>query len=105
STGVGGVWEKDIGLPVKKSGSLNVGEIFSQKLSSTATFTQSFSTLWKTNDFDDSLSNFAAGLTTSINKRLELKFEFLDSYKNKPPTPAIKKNDTVLVMTFLVKFQ
>jgi putative salt-induced outer membrane protein YdiY len=102
--GAGGIWEKNPGINVRKSGILSAGERFSQKVSSTASITQSIATLWKTNDFGDSLTNFAAGLTTSINSRLELKLEFLDSYKNKPPRAGIKKNDTAFVTTFVVKF-
>jgi len=104
SGGAGGIWEKNTGIKVKKSGSLNAGEEFSQQISSTSKITQSIGALWKTNDFSDSLTNFSAGLTTSINKKLELKLEFLDSYKNRPPNPAIKKNDTAFVVTFLVKY-
>ena len=37
-------------------------------------------------------------------KRLELKVEFLDSYKRKPPNISIKKNDTAFVTTFAMKF-
>ncbi len=104
SGGAGGVWEKNSGLSVKSSGSVSVGESLSRKLSSTATITQSVGTLWKTNDFGDSLTNFAIGLTSSLTSRLELKVEFLDSYKNKPPNAAIKKNDTAFVTAFVVKF-
>jgi putative salt-induced outer membrane protein len=104
SAGAGGIWEKNIGLPLSKSGSVNAGQTFAQKLSSTATFTQSIATLWKTNDFSDYLSNASVGLTTSIVRKLELKLEFLDSYKNRPATVGIKKNDTAFVTSFVVKF-
>jgi putative salt-induced outer membrane protein len=104
SGGAGGIWEKNGGIAVKKSGSLNAGEDFSQKISSTAKFTQSISALWKTNDTSDSLTNFSLGLTTSISKRLELKVEFLDSFKNRPPNPTIKKNDTAFVVAFVLKY-
>jgi putative salt-induced outer membrane protein YdiY len=102
--GAGGVWEKNPLIDVKKSGSVTVGDRFSYELSSTSAVTQSIATLWKTNDFSDSLTNFAVGLTTSINNRLEVKIEFLDSYKNKPPRAGIEKNDTAFVTTFVVKF-
>lgn len=104
SGGLGGYFEKNTGLPVKKSGSVNAGQNFSHKLSSTATFTQSISTLWKTNDFGDSLTNFSVGVTTTLYRKLELKVEFLDSYKTKPPNPSIKKNDTAFLTTFLLKY-
>ena len=102
--GAGGLLERNPGKAVSKSGSVTTGENLQQKLSSTATFTESVATLWKTNDFADSLTNFSAGLTTSILRKLDIKFEFIDSYKNKPPTVLVKKNDTAFVTTLVVKF-
>lgn len=102
--GVGGVWEKNVDAAVRAAGSLNTGERFSHKVSSSVALTQSLNTLWKMNDFGDSLSNFAAGLTTTINKRLDIKMEFLDSLKNKPLRIGIKKNDTAFVTSLVVKF-
>jgi len=102
--GAGGVLEKNPGIVSKKSGSVLVSESFRQKLSSTATITQSESTIWKTNDFSDSLTNFSVGLTTSIAKQLELKLEFVDSFKNKPASALVKKNDTAFITSVIVKF-
>jgi putative salt-induced outer membrane protein len=104
SGGAGGVWEKNTVGSVRSSGSVNASQSFSRKLSSTATLTQSIESLAKTNDFTDTLTTFKAGITTSINSVLELKFELLDSYKNRPPSPAIEKNDTAFVMAFVVKY-
>lgn len=106
--GVGGVWEKNTGplgtrLPLKKSGAVTVGEKLSQKLTSTATLTQSFSGLWKTNDFEDSLYTFGVGVAVSVSTRTQLKFEVLDVYKNKPPSANVKKNDVATVIAFVVK--
>jgi putative salt-induced outer membrane protein len=103
SGGAGGIWEKNGGIAVEKSGSVSAGEDFSQKISSTSKFTQSIGALWKTKDFKDSLTNVSLGLTTSVSKRLELKVEFLDSYKNRPPNSTIKKNDTAFVVAFVFK--
>lgn len=104
SGGAGGIWEKNTGLDVKGSGSLNAGESLSYKVSPTATFVQAISQLWKTNDFSDYLTNFSMGVSTSINKKMELKVEFLDSFKNRPPNATIKKNDTAFVTTVGFKF-
>jgi|SRR5688572_18949396 putative salt-induced outer membrane protein len=111
SAGAGGVWEKNFGRPVEKSGSLTVGQSFSYKLSSATTITQSLGTLsqsvgtlWKTNDLEDSFTNFSLGLSTSLTRRLQLKIEFIDSFKNKPANASIKRNDTALVTTFGVRF-
>jgi putative salt-induced outer membrane protein YdiY len=104
SGGAGGFFEKNTDLPLKKSASLNAGQNLSHKLSTTATLTESINTLWKTNDLDDYLTNFSVGIATTLYKKLELKVEFLDSYKSKPPNPTIKKNDTAFLTTFLLKY-
>ena len=64
--GAGAVIEKNPGIPSKKSPSLTAGERFQQKLSSTATFQQALASIWKTNDFGDSLTNFSIGITTTV---------------------------------------
>ena len=104
SGGAGGTWERNSYVPVKSSGAVNAGQNFSQKISTSSEFTETVVAVWNTNDFSDSLTAFAAGLTTSISKQFELKVEFRDSYKNRPPNPTIKKNDTALVITFLLKY-
>jgi putative salt-induced outer membrane protein YdiY len=102
--GAGGYWEKNPGLPVKKSGSVTAGQRFSRKVSSSVSLTQSLASIWKMDDFSDSLSNFAAGVTTSVNNRLDIKLEFLDTFKNQPSRSGIKKNDTAFVTALVVKF-
>ena len=102
--GAGGVLEKNPGIPSSKSGSLTAGHRFQRKISSTAALTEGLSSVWKTSDFGDSLTNFSAGLTTAVSGKLQLKLEFVDSYKNRPPTISIKKNDTAFVTTFAMKF-
>ena len=102
--GAGGVLEKNPGIESSKSGSVIGGQRFQHKLSSTAIVTESLSSIWKTKDFDDSLTNFSAGITTSVVGKIQLKVEFIDSYKNKPPKVEVKKNDTAFVSTFVVKF-
>lgn len=102
--GAGGILEKNPGLDPGKSGSITAGQRFRQDLSSNATLTQSISALWKTDDFGDSLTNFAVGVTTTLAGNLEIKVEFIDSYKNKPSSAALRKNDTSFVTAFVVKF-
>lgn len=102
--GAGGVLEKNPGVDAARSGSLTSGESFRYTLSSNATLTQSISALWKTSDFSDSLMNFSAGLKTTLAGNLELKIEFIDSYKNKPAGVLIKKNDTAFVTAFVLSF-
>jgi putative salt-induced outer membrane protein len=100
--GVGGVWEKNIGLSLSKSGAITAGEKLSQKLSSTATVTQSVTGLWKTKDTSDALYTFGVGVAVSISTRTQMKFEVLDVYKNKPPART-KKNDVATVIALVFK--
>ena len=102
--GGGGVLEKNPGLSSKKSGSVTADERFQRKLSSVATFTESLSGISKTNDFSDSLSTFTTGVTTTVSGNIQLKVEFIDTYKNKPPNSTVKKNDTAFVTTVVVKY-
>jgi putative salt-induced outer membrane protein YdiY len=102
--GAGGFFEKNPGRDVSRSGSLNAGQRLRHKLSSNATFTQSLSNIWKTNDFEDYLTNFSVGLTSTIVRSLEVKLEFIDSYKRKPANLGVKRNDTAFVTAFVLKF-
>ena len=102
--GTGAILERNPGKTVSRSASLTTGESFQQKVSSSSVFTESLSTLWKTNDFGDSLTSFSVALTTSVAKNLDVKVSFIDSYKNKPASATIKKNDTAFVTTFVIKY-
>lgn len=102
--GAGGILEKNPGLDPEKSGSITAGQRFRRDLSSSATLTQSIAALWKTDDFSNSLTNFSVGLTTTLAGNLEVRVEFIDSYKNKPSSAALKRNDTSFITAFVVKF-
>ena len=104
SGGAGGSWEKNSGVERRSSGSVNAGEDFSHNLSSYATVTQKITSIANMDDFSDSFTGFSAGLTTTVAKQFQVKMEFLDTYKTKPPNPLIKKNDTSLVISFLLKY-
>jgi putative salt-induced outer membrane protein len=101
---VGTVTEKNPGAPTRTSGALTLGEKVSHKLTSTATLTESLSALWKTSDFEDSLLTFQVGLATDITPRMQFKADFLDTYKNRPPSVLVKKNDLALLLSFVFKF-
>ena len=100
----GGLLERNPGRPPSRTGSLIAGQRFQYKVSSAAALTEALSTIWKTKDFSDSLTDFTAGLTCVLVGNLELKVEFIDSYKNKPSNPLLKKNDTALLTSFVWKF-
>jgi putative salt-induced outer membrane protein YdiY len=104
SSGAGGVWEKDEGLDVRSSGTLNAGQSLSVKFSDTAKLTQNLTGLWKTQELADALYHFNIALVTSIVNKIDVKIEFMDDYKNRTPNPSIKKNDTALITSLLYKF-
>jgi putative salt-induced outer membrane protein YdiY len=99
----GVVWEKNPGFDVRTSGALAVGEKLQQTLTATTTLTQSVAGLWKTSDFEDALFTFGAGVAASMSTRTQLKVEVLDTFKNKPPSLAIKKNDVAVLMAIVYK--
>jgi putative salt-induced outer membrane protein YdiY len=104
SGGFGAVWEKDIGIDLKTSGTVNAGQSYSYKLSDKTSISQVFTALWKTSDFNDAFYHTGIALVTSITKRIQLKVEFLDDYKNVTPNSAVKNNDTAFITSFLFKF-
>ena len=101
--GVGGVWEKNPGLGVRSSGTVIASEKLTQTLTATTTLTQSIAALWKTKNWDDSLYTFGIGVAAAISTRTQLKVETLDTYKNLPPLPTIKKNDVAVLMAIVYK--
>lgn len=101
--GGGGVWEKNPGFEVRSSGAVVASEKLQQTLTATTTLTQSVSALWKTKEWDDSLYVFGVGVAATISARTQLKVEVLDTYKNLPPLPTIKKNDVAVLMAIVYK--
>lgn len=101
--GLGGVWEKNPGADVRASGALTAGEKLAQKLTATTALTQSVVALWKTQDLADSLYTFSIGVSASMSTRTQLKVEFLDTYKNKPPAIGVQKNDLATLLALVYK--
>jgi hypothetical protein len=104
AAGLGGVWEKDTGLDLQASGALTFDQKLAHKLTETATLTQSVGALWKTSDLGDALYTFGGALAVSVTTRAQLKVELLDTYKAKPPSPTVKKNDVSLLLGVVYKF-
>jgi putative salt-induced outer membrane protein YdiY len=100
---LGGVSESDIGAPRVTTGAYNAGQRFSWKASKTATITESIASLWKTNNWADSLHNFSSGIALSVTGHSEVKIEFLDTYKTHPPVAGLKRNDKSLITAFVWK--
>jgi putative salt-induced outer membrane protein YdiY len=101
--GVGGVWEKNPNVETKSSGAITVGEKLTQTITANTTLTQAFSGLWKTKNMDDALYTLSVGLAASMSTRTQLKFEVLDTFKNRPPLPSVEKNDVAVLMAIVYK--
>jgi putative salt-induced outer membrane protein YdiY len=102
--GAGVVWEKNEDLELETDGAVTAGQALKHKLTATTDFTQRFSALWKMDDFEDALYILGVGLAANITQATQLKVEFLDTLKNKPPTADVKKNDVALLLSFVYKY-
>ena len=54
-------------------------------------------------DFGDALFTLGVSLAASMSTRTQLKFEVLDTYKNKPPVPTVQANDVAVLMSIVYK--
>lgn len=102
--GVGVVWEQNPGLELQTDGAVTAGQQFSRKLTATTELKEKAAALWKMDDFEDALYQFGIGLAASITAGTQLKVEFLDTYKARPPLPTVKKNDIAVLVSFVYKF-
>lgn len=101
--GVGGFFEKLSGRVHSSSGAFSAGQHFTWALSPTAKLVQNATGLWKLRDTGDALYHLDVGLALAVTKRVEVKLSFVDDYKTRPPSPEVKKNDTALLATVLLK--
>ena len=102
--GVGGVWEKNPGLEADLDGAVTAGQKFTHKVTATTELVQKVTALWKMDDFGDALYVFGAGIAASITAGTQMKIEFLDTYKARPPSPSVQKNDIATLVSFVYKF-
>lgn len=102
--GLGVVWEKNPGQGVRSDGAVSGGQQFTHQITATTEFTQKLAGLWKMQDFGDALYAFGAGIAASLTDRTQLKVEFLDTYKTRPPAPGVGKNDLATLVSFVYKF-
>jgi putative salt-induced outer membrane protein YdiY len=102
--GVGVVWEKNPDLEAQTDGAVTAGQQFTRKLTATTELKEKAAALWKMDDFDDALYTFGVGLAASITGATQLKVEFLDTYKARPPLASVKKNDIAVLVSFVYKF-
>ena len=102
--GLGVVWEKNPGFDVDTSGAVTAGQNFKHKLSDTAEITERVNALWKMDDFEDGLYIFGVGLAANITAATQIKAELLNTFKNKPPTAEVQKNDVAVILSFVYKY-
>ena len=102
--GVGAIIEQDTGSTSRASGAITLGEKLVQQLTDTTTLKEMANALLKTSDFNDGLYTFQLGIAAKISTRLQLSLDVIDSYKNKPFNPALKKNDVALVTSIVAKY-
>lgn len=102
---VGVVWEQNPGLELQTDGAVNAGQQFTHKLTATTELKEKVNALWKMDDFGDALYTFGVGIAASISTKTQLKAEFLDTYKAKPPFADVEKNDVAILLSFVYKFE
>jgi putative salt-induced outer membrane protein len=102
--GVGVVWEQNPDLELQTDGAVTAGQQFAHKLTATTELKEKAAALWKMDDFGDALYTFGVGIAASITAGTQMKVEFLDTYKAKPPLPDVKKNDIAVLVSFVYKF-
>lgn len=101
---LGPSWEKNPGLDVRTKVAVAFGEKMSYAVSKTASITHGLAATFVADDWADSLYAFSVGLAAGITNRTQLKFEVIDTFKNKPPTADIRKNDVSTLVSMLYKF-
>ncbi len=102
--GAGVVWEKNPDQGVKTDGALTAGQNFKHQLTTTTTLTQRIAALWKAANPADALYTAGVGLAASVTSAIQMKVELLDTYKTRPPSANVVKNDVAVLVSFLYKF-
>jgi putative salt-induced outer membrane protein YdiY len=103
--GAGVIFEKNTGFDLETSGSVLAAQRFLFNFSDTASVTQSIAALWKMDDFEDSLYAFSVGVVSSLTANSQVKVELLDTFKNRPVSEDVEKNDISLLVSLVYKFR
>lgn len=101
---VGVVFEKNQGRSMATSGALLAGEKFTHNFTDATRLTHAASALWKVQDFEDGFYTFSLGLLTSVARHLDLKTEFLSTYKNQLTDARLRKADQSVVLSVVYKY-
>ncbi len=100
----GVVVEKDSGFAAETDGALLAGERFVFNVNDRTRITNAATGLWKMGDLEDAYYTFSLGVATSLAGKLELKVEFLNTYKHQLTDPDLEKNDQSIVLAVVYKF-
>lgn len=103
--GVGVIWEQNPGLDMTTDGAFSAGQQFSRKLTTTTELKEKIAGLWKARDFGDALYTIGVGVAASVTGATQIKVEFLDTYKARPPFATVQKNDIATLLSFVYKFE
>jgi putative salt-induced outer membrane protein len=102
--GGGIISEKNPGVDLRTGAALTAGEKLVLQLTPTASIKHAATGLWKANELSDGLYTFSIGLATKVAERMQLSVDLLDTFKNRPPTAATKKNDVAFITAITTKF-
>lgn len=101
---VGVVFEKNSGRDLGTDGALLAGEKLVHKFNGTTKFVHAASGLWKMREPGDAFYTFQAGVVTAVAGHLDLKAEFLNTFKNRLTNPLLKKSDQSIVLSVVYKY-
>ncbi len=102
---VGAVWEQNPGMALTTDGAVSAGQRLAHRLTATTELTEKAAALWKMDDFGDALYTFGVGVAASVTAATQIKVEFLDTYKARPPLPTVRSNDIAVLVSFVYKFE
>jgi len=97
--GIGVVGEKRTRGEVNPWLCMMAGESFTHNLTPTTTITQWFSAILKTRDARDSLYTVSADIAATLTARSQLKFEVVDTFRNRTASADVEKNDVAVSTT------
>lgn len=101
----GVVLEQNPDVALKTDAALKAGQQLTHKLTETTEFIEKVGALWKIGDFGDALYTIGVSLAASITERTQMKAEFLDTFKTKPPLESVQRNDIAMLLSFVYKFE
>lgn len=103
--GLGLVWEKSPLVDVDTSGAITAGQALQHKLTATTVLTEKATALWKMDDLANALYAITLGIAANVTNTIQMKAELLDTFKNKPVSAAVVKNDVAVILSLVYKFQ